>query len=98
MRFRYDSTRSQFDAVTEIELGDLAHGYRAIDISGSSKELYSVACNLYLGIVLGSMPKKTKGVLAFTPKKKDGMPFASRADASASSAVWPIPAASEGHN
>lgn len=81
IRFRYDTSRSQYDAVTEIELGDLAHGYRAIDISGSSKELYGVACNLYLGIVLASMPKKTNGALTFAPKKKDGTAFASRADA-----------------
>jgi 5'-nucleotidase/UDP-sugar diphosphatase len=81
MRFRYDSSRPQFDVVTEIELGDLAQGYRAIDISGASKELYGVACNLYLGLVLSSMPKKTNGALAFTPKKRDGMPFTSRADA-----------------
>ena len=31
MRFRYDLSRPQFEAVTQIELGDLAHGYRAID-------------------------------------------------------------------
>jgi 5'-nucleotidase/UDP-sugar diphosphatase len=33
MRFHYDLSRPKFDAVTLIELGDLAHGYRAIDIS-----------------------------------------------------------------
>ena len=34
MRFRYDLSRPQFDAVTAIELGDLDRGYRAIDITG----------------------------------------------------------------
>ena len=38
MRFRYDSSRPQYDAVTAIELGDLARGYRAIDISDTSKD------------------------------------------------------------
>ena len=50
MRFRDDLSRPKFDAVTAIELGDLTRGYRAIDISETSTELYSVACNLYLGI------------------------------------------------
>ena len=37
MRFRYDASRPKYRAVTAIELGDLAGGYRAIDISDSSK-------------------------------------------------------------
>ncbi len=81
LRFRYDSSRPQYDAVTAIELGDLARGYRAIDISDSSKTLYGVACNLYLAIVLVAIPKKTNGALAVAPKKKDGSPLGSRADA-----------------
>ena len=56
-------------------------GYRAIDISETAKELYSFACNLYLGIILASVPKKTNGALALVPKKKDGKPLQSRADA-----------------
>ena len=45
------------------------------------KELYSLACNLYAGIILASIPKKTNGALSLTPKKKDGTPLKSRADA-----------------
>jgi 5'-nucleotidase len=67
--------------VTRIELGDLSRGYRAIDISGASKELYSLAGNLYLGLMLASMPRQTNGALSFAPKKKDGTPLGSRADA-----------------
>ena len=81
MRFRYDLSRPTFDAVTEIELGDLAHGYRAIDLSETSTELYSLACNLYLGLILASIPKKTNGALALAPKRADGTPLRSRADA-----------------
>jgi 5'-nucleotidase len=80
MRFRYDLSRPKFDAVTEIELGDLARGYRAIDISDkSSTNLYSVACNLYFGLVLISVSRKA-GV-PLVPKKKDGTPIKSRAEA-----------------
>ena len=67
--------------MTGIELGDLARGYRAIDISGASRELYSLAGNLYLGLMLASMPKKTNGALLFAPKRKNGTPLGSRADA-----------------
>ena len=81
MRFRYDLSRPRFDAATAIEVGDLDHGYRAIDISESSAELYSLACNLYLGIILTSIPTKTNGALALAPKQADGTPMLSRADA-----------------
>lgn len=81
MRFRYDLSRPKFDAVTQIELGDLASGYRVIDISDTAKELYSLSCNLYLGLILASIPKVTKGALTLAPKRKDGTPLQSRADA-----------------
>jgi 5'-nucleotidase len=79
MRFRYDLSRSKFDAVTQIELGDLARGYRTIDISDKSTNLYSVACNLYFGLVLISISRKA-GV-SLVPKKGDGTPIKSRAEA-----------------
>ncbi len=81
MRFRYDLSRPTFDAVTAIELGDLASGYHAIDIGDTSTALYSLACNLYLGIILASIPTKTNGALALAPKRADGTPLRSRADA-----------------
>jgi len=80
MRFHYDLSRPKFDAVTQIELGDLARGYRTIDISDKSPtNLYSVACNLYFGLVLISVSRKA-GV-SLVPKKKDGTPIKSRAEA-----------------
>jgi 5'-nucleotidase len=81
MRFRYDLSRPRYDAVTEIAVGDLTRGYRTIDVSETASELYSLGCNLYLGIILGSIPKKTGGALALAPKKADGTPLRSRADA-----------------
>ena len=81
MRFHYDLSRPKFDAVTQIEFGDLARGYRAIDISDAAKELYSLTCNLYFGIILASIPKNTKGALTLAPKRKDGTPLQTRTDA-----------------
>ena len=78
MRFHYDLSRPRFDAVTQIELGDLAGGYRTIDISDSTN-LFSVACNLYFGLVLISTWRKA-GV-SLVPKKRDGTPIKSRAEA-----------------
>ena len=81
MRFHYDMSRSTFDAVTFIELGDLDRGYSAIDISGKDGRLYSLTCPLYLGIILVAIPKYTKGKLPLSPKNKDGQPLKSRVEA-----------------
>lgn len=81
MRFRYDPSRPEYDVVTQVEIGDLARGYRVIDVTEKSKDLYSVSCNLYVGIVAASIPAKTKGKLPLAPKKKDGTPLKSRVDA-----------------
>ncbi|GMQ88261.1 MAG: bifunctional UDP-sugar hydrolase/5'-nucleotidase [Gammaproteobacteria bacterium] len=81
MRFTYDPSKPEFDMVKKIEIGDLQSGYKSIDISGSSKELFSFTCPLYAGLILVAVPKLTKGALEFTPKKKDGTPIKSRTEA-----------------
>jgi 5'-nucleotidase / UDP-sugar diphosphatase len=81
MRFAYDSSKPEFDMVKKIEMGDLQSGYKSIDISASSQELYSLACPLYAGLLLVAVPKLTKGALEFTPKKKDGTPIKIRTEA-----------------
>jgi 5'-nucleotidase len=81
MRFRYDPSRPQFDAITAIELGDLDHGYRTIDISGKDERLYSLTCSLYVGVILVAIPKYTKGRLSLVPKNKDGQPLKSKVEA-----------------
>jgi 5'-nucleotidase/UDP-sugar diphosphatase len=81
MRFRYDPSRPQFDAVTAIELGDLDRGYRAIDITGKDARLYSLSCSLYVGMFLAAVPQHTKGKLALVPKSRDGQPLKSKVEA-----------------
>src|SRR6266498_1704547 len=81
MRFRYDTSRPQFDVVTAIELGDLDRGYRAIDITGKDARLYSLTCPLYLAVIAVAIPKYTKGKLALVPKNKEGQPLTSRVEA-----------------
>ena len=81
MKFRYDLSRPKFDVVTTIELGDLDHGYKTIDISGKDGHLFSLTCPLMLGPIIVAIPKYTKGKLALVPKKKDGTPLTSRVDA-----------------
>jgi 5'-nucleotidase len=81
MRFRYDPSRPKFDVVTAIELGDIDSGYRAIDINGKDERLYSFTTPLMLGIIIASIPKYTKGKLAFVPKNKAGQPLKSKVEA-----------------
>jgi len=81
MRFRYDMSRPQFDVVTAVEIGDLDRGYRAIDITGKDKGLYSLSCSLYVGMILAAIPKYTKGKLSPVPKNKDGQPLKSKVEA-----------------
>ena len=78
MRFRYDPSRSKFDVVTAIEIGDLDYGYGTIDLTGKDAQLYSLTCPLYLGLILVAIPKYTKGTLALAPKNREGQPLASR--------------------
>jgi 5'-nucleotidase len=80
MRFHYDFSRPQFDAVTAIELGDFDRGYRAIDISGKDTRLYSLTCPVMLAPILMAIPRLTKG-LAFVPKSKTGHPLKSKVEA-----------------
>lgn len=81
MRFRYDLSRPRFDVVTAIEIGDLDHGYREIDITGKDATLFNIACPLFLGLFLVSIPKFTNGMLTLVPKNKDGQPLKSRTEA-----------------
>jgi 5'-nucleotidase / UDP-sugar diphosphatase len=81
MRFRYDPSRPQFDAVTAIELGDLDRGYQAIDITEKGERLYSFTCSLYVGKILVAIPTFTKGKLALVPKNKEGQPLKSKVEA-----------------
>jgi 5'-nucleotidase len=81
MRFRYDTSRPKFDVVTEIEIGDLDRGYRAIDIGGTDGRLYSLTCPLYFGLILVAIPKYTKGRLALVAKNRNGQPLGSRVEA-----------------
>ena len=81
MRFRYDTSRPQFDVVTAIELGDLDRGYGAIDITGKEARLYSLTCSLYVGMILVAIPKYTKGKLTLVPKNKEGQPLKSKVEA-----------------
>jgi 5'-nucleotidase / UDP-sugar diphosphatase len=81
MRCRYDPSRPKFDVVTAIEIGDLDRGYRAIDIIGEDDRLYSLACPLYLGVIIVAIPNYTKGKLVLAAKNKTGQPLRSRVEA-----------------
>jgi len=75
MRFRYDASRPMFDVVSAIEIGDLDHGYRAIEITGQDERLYSLTCPVFFGKIVVAIPTYTKGKLALVPKNKEGQPL-----------------------
>jgi 5'-nucleotidase len=81
MKYRYDMSRPQFDAVTAVELGDFDRGYSAIDITGKDPRLYSLTCPLMLGVFLVTIPKASKGKLALVAKNKAGQPLVTRIEA-----------------
>jgi 5'-nucleotidase len=81
MRFRYDLSRPQYDAVTAIELGDLDHGYKPIDISGKSERLYSLTCPLMVASLIVAIPKFSKGKLQIVAKNKKGQQLKSKIEA-----------------
>lgn len=81
LKFSYNRSRPKFDVVTAIELGDLDHGYRAIDITGKDQRLYSLTCSLYVGVILAAIPKYTQGKLPLVPKNKDGQVLKSKIEA-----------------
>ena len=81
MRFRYNPTRPQYDAVTAIELGDLDRGYKSIDISGKSERLYSLTCPLMVASLIVAIPKFSKGKLQLVAKDRKGQPLNSKVEA-----------------
>lgn len=81
MRFFYDPSRSKFDQITAIELGDLDRGYGPIDLSESASKLYSFTCSLYVGVIIAALPRLSKGAVQLVPKKADGKPIKTRTDA-----------------
>jgi 5'-nucleotidase len=81
MRFRYNLSRPQYDAVTAIELGDIDRGYKAIDISGKSGRLYSLTCPLMVGQYIVAIPKFSKGKLQIVAKNRKGQQLTSKVEA-----------------
>ena len=81
MKFTYNTSRPKYDVVTSIELGDYDHGYKMIDITGSDQKRYSLTCPVYLGMIVVSIPKHTKGLLELIPKNAKGVPFKSKVEA-----------------
>ncbi len=81
LRFRYHASRPKLDLVTAIEIGDLDHGYQAIDTTGKDTRLFSLSTPLYLAMILVAIPKYTKGKLPLVAKNKDGQPLKSKVEA-----------------
>ncbi|MEI6682523.1 MAG: bifunctional UDP-sugar hydrolase/5'-nucleotidase [Bacteroidota bacterium] len=81
MKFTYNTSRSKFDAITAIEIGDYDHGYKSIDISGKDEKLYSLTTPIYLGMIIAAIPKYSKDQLPLVPKNAKGEPLKTKVEA-----------------
>jgi len=81
MKFYYDLSHPQYDAVTSIELGNFDDGYKPIDITGKNEHLYSLTCPIMLGPIIMALSPLTKGKLTLVPKNKEGKPLTSKVEA-----------------
>ena len=81
LRFTYDPYGPKFNSITTIELGNIDHGYKPIDLSKSATDLFSLAVPLYAGLILVGIPKLTGGALELVAKKQDGSPIKTRTEA-----------------
>jgi len=76
LKFTYDPNGPLFNVVKAIYLKD-ENGYSAtaVDTSDANTELYRVAVNLYVAAMMYVLESKTGGLLAVTPRDKDGNPI-----------------------
>jgi 5'-nucleotidase len=78
MRFRYNPNRVIFDRVTDIWIGSEEEGYKPLDYSGSNKNLYRVATNIYNATFLNFVGRFTYGILDIVPKDRNGNPIVTK--------------------
>jgi 5'-nucleotidase/UDP-sugar diphosphatase len=78
MRFRYNPNRVIFDRVTDIWIGSEEEGYKPLDYSGSNKNLYRVATNIYNATFLNFVGRFTYGILDIVPKDRSGNPIVTK--------------------
>ncbi len=77
LKFTYDPNGPLFNVVKAIYLKE-GNGYSAtaLDTSDANTQLYRVAVNLYVAAMMNVLESKTGGLLAVTPRDKDGNPVA----------------------
>jgi 5'-nucleotidase len=74
LKFTYNPRRVIFDRVTNISMGSEEEGYVPLDYSGSNKNLYRVATNIYNAAFLNVVGKYTYQILNIVPKDREGAP------------------------
>jgi 5'-nucleotidase len=78
MKFKYNPNRVIFDRVTDIWIGSEEEGYQPLDYSGSNKNLYRVATNIYNATFLNFVGRFTYGILDIVPKDRNGNPIVTK--------------------
>ena len=72
LRFTYNPHRVIFDRVTSIDMGSEEEGYKPLNYSGSNRQLYRVAANIYNATFLKVVGSYTYHLLDIVPKDKKG--------------------------
>src|SRR5262249_11534657 len=72
-------SRPIYDRVTKVELGNLEGGYHLLDTGSKNGKLYSISCNLHLGLLVVLLA--AGGKLEVTPKNQDGQPLKTTVEA-----------------
>ena len=83
MRFRYDLSPRQYDAVTGIELGDIetsTAATRRLTLRKGPAPL-SLTCPSMLAPLIMAIPQFSKGKLTLVPKNSEGQPLKSKVEA-----------------
>jgi 5'-nucleotidase len=76
LKFTYDPAGPLFNVVKAIYLKEgNAYSATPLDTSDANTQLYRVAVNLYVAAMMGVLESKTGGLLAVTPRDKDGNPI-----------------------
>jgi len=72
IQYKYNPRRIVLDQVYEVSLGSEENGYEIIDLSKSSKKLYSLTTNNYVLEFFGLVSDVTFGLLKIEPKNEYG--------------------------
>jgi len=71
----YNKFRMPFDRIMSIQIGSQQNGYRTVELSDDSEELYSIAATSYVSNFAWTIENISQGVISITPRDQTGKPI-----------------------